>query len=107
MRFTVIVPYLAILTIGLAQAEDFICATCASMGPNAQEDCENNFSYPVCEYKDQPQCVIYKNSVYNFFTRICASESIYQQQLERCKAEPGCQMGRCFTSGCLATLDDE
>ncbi|KAL9951809.1 hypothetical protein ACROYT_G044541 [Oculina patagonica] len=90
---------------------DFICATCASSGPNAQEDCENNFSYPVCEYEDQPQCVIYKKTngypAYDFFTRVCASESIYQRELERCRAEPGCQMGRCFTSGCLATFDDE
>ncbi|XP_078369269.1 uncharacterized protein LOC144653197 [Oculina patagonica] len=107
MRFTVIVLHLSILTMGLAQAKDFICPTCAMYGPNAQEDCENNFvnPVPVCEYKDQPQCIVYKNGW--MFTRACASESIYQENFKRCKADPRyCQMGRCFTSGCLATLGE-
>ncbi|KAL9951803.1 hypothetical protein ACROYT_G044534 [Oculina patagonica] len=109
------VPYLVILAIGLgsclAQAEDFICPTCSLSGPNAEKDCENylsqpDLSHPVCECKDQPQCIVYKNKHFGLFTRICASESIYQEELQKCNADPGCQMGRCFTSGCFATLGE-
>lgn len=87
---------------------DFVCPTCATMGSDAEELCNNedNFAYPVCE-KENPFCIVYK-SVYSwdtFFTRICADEADWQSNLKSCQAEPNCKMGRCFTSGCLATLD--
>ena len=93
------------VTLNFTCSTDFICPTCMTMGPNAQEDCESKYFYPVCEYTDRPQCVVYKHLV-GLFTRICASESKYQEELKKCKADSDCQMGRCFKSGCLATLGE-
>ncbi|XP_078354698.1 uncharacterized protein LOC144639272 isoform X1 [Oculina patagonica] len=107
MRFTVIVLHLAILAMGLSQAEDFICPDCLGWGDTqelAEQDCRNKLENTPCK-KDQPQCVVHKD-VGVMFHRLCLSGKDYPEELRQCNAKPGCQMGRCFTSGCSATLGE-
>ncbi|KAL9951807.1 hypothetical protein ACROYT_G044538 [Oculina patagonica] len=104
MRFTVIVLHLAIMAIGLAQAEDFMCPSCVSWEPNAEEKCGNELKNTPCGNEDQPQCFVYKDE--RVFIRTCPLGKNYEEELQKCAKRPHCQMGRCFTSGCLATFGD-